>query len=123
LRLALAINEAALVTHSRRPTVMTPSTLCLPEVASRGGRLATLRAADWLSLGAAPTFALMAALTGIFGGAYEMLCSAAPHTSALGGMVSMYVLMSVFHLAPWLKLISPGRSDACAAGAAHGDSM
>ncbi len=68
-----------------------------------------LRAADWLSLGAAPTFAFMAAFTGILGdGAHEALCSAGLHTSALSGMVPMYLLMSVFHLAPWWKHISEG---------------
>jgi hypothetical protein len=57
-------------------------------------------AADWLSLAAAPTFALMALLT-LAGGAPDMLCSASPLT----GMVPMYLLMSAFHAAPWLKLI------------------
>ena len=61
--------------------------------------------ADWLSLTAAPTFAMMALLTGVFGGgAPDMLCSAM-HASPLGGMVPMYLLMSAFHLAPWLRLI------------------
>jgi hypothetical protein len=67
----------------------------------------------WLSLAATPSFAFMAALTGIFGsGAHEMLCSAATHTSLLSGMVPMYLLMSAFHSAPWLKLVSRQRSDA-----------
>src|SRR5205814_407316 len=61
-------------------------------------------AADWLSLAAAPTFAVMALLTAIGGGGpLDVLCSGA---SAVGGMVPMYVLMSAFHAAPWLKLIS-----------------
>ena len=69
----------------------------------------TLRAADWLSLGAAPTFAFMAAFTGIpGGGAHETMCSAGLHASALSGMVPMYLLMSVFHLAPWWRLMSRG---------------
>ena len=69
--------------------------------------------ADWLSLAAAPTFALMALLTGIFGGgAPDMLCSAAQDASPLGGMVPMYVLMSAVHSAPWLKLISSRTSGA-----------
>jgi len=63
--------------------------------------------ADWLALAAAPTFALMAVLTGIFeSGAHQMTCSAAMHMSPLTGMVLMYVLMSGFHFTPWLKLIS-----------------
>ena len=64
-------------------------------------------AADWLSLAAAPTFAVMALLT-LAGGAPDMLCSASPLT----GMVPMYLLMSAFHAAPWLKLLSRRRSDA-----------
>jgi hypothetical protein len=35
-----------------------------------------------------------------------MLCSAMPGGSLLGGMIPMYLLMSIFHAAPWLKLIS-----------------
>ncbi len=64
-------------------------------------------AADWISLAAAPTFAIMALLTGVFGGGpMDMLCSAAHGASPLSGMVPMYVLMSAFQLTPWLKLIS-----------------
>jgi hypothetical protein len=60
---------------------------------------------DALALAASPTFAIMALLTGVLGGGpTEMLCSAA-HVSPLGGMVTMYLLMSAFHAAPWLKLI------------------
>jgi len=67
-------------------------------------------AADWLCLAAAPTFAVMALLTGVFGGgAPELLCSA-QGTSPLGGMGAMYLLMSAFHAAPWLKLISRRRN-------------
>ncbi len=67
-------------------------------------------AADWLSLAAAPTFALMAAFTAALGGsahrdsgAHAMFCSAASHAWALDGMVPMYVLMSIFHVAPWWR--------------------
>jgi hypothetical protein len=70
------------------------------------GRLGT---ADWLSLAAAPAFAVMALLTAVLGGGpLDMLCSAAEHTSPLSGMIPMYLLMSAFHSPPWLKLI-PGR--------------
>ena len=60
----------------------------------------------WLSLAAAPTFALMALLTAIGGGAApDIFCSAAG-ASPLGGMIPMYLLMSAFHSAPWLRLIA-----------------
>jgi hypothetical protein len=66
-----------------------------------------------LSLAAAPTFAIMALLMGIQdGGMPDMLCSAAHDASPLTGMVPMYLLMSAFHLAPWLRLITSWRSGA-----------
>ena len=77
------------------------------EVVSLQGWLnaATLGAAKWLGLAAAPTFAIMALLTGILGeGAPAMLC--AHDASPLSGMAAMYGLMSAFHLTPWLKLFS-----------------
>src|SRR6202051_2117765 len=68
-------------------------------------------AADWLSLAAAPIFAIMALLTGVRGGAPpDMLCSAAQDASPLSGMVPMYLLMSAFHSAPWLKLVFTRRN-------------
>jgi hypothetical protein len=55
----------------------------------------------------------MALLTAVFGGgAPDVLCSA-QGASPLGGMVPMYLLMSAFHSAPWLKLIAGRRSGAC----------
>jgi hypothetical protein len=76
-----------------------------------GGRDASaLGAADWLSLAAAPTFALMALLTPVLGGTPDLLCSAAQDASPLSGMVPMYLLMCAFHLAPWLKLIAGRRN-------------
>jgi hypothetical protein len=69
-------------------------------------------AADWLCLAAAPTFAMMALLTGATDGHSDMLCSAAQHASTLGGMAPMYLLMSAFHSTPWLTLISRRRRDA-----------
>jgi hypothetical protein len=78
----------------------------------RGGA-AALGAADWLCLAAAPAFAMMALLTGVLGGSPpDMLCSTAQGASPLSGMVPMYLLMSAFHSAPWLKLISGRRSGA-----------
>jgi hypothetical protein len=74
---------------------------------------AAFGAADWLSLATAPSFAIMALLTGVLGGGPpDMLCSAAQDASPLTGMVPMYLLMSAFHSAPWLRLISSRRSGA-----------
>ena len=68
-----------------------------------GGNAAALGAANWLRLAATPTFAIMALLTGVSGGGMpDMFCSAA--ISPLNGMTLMYVMMSVFHSTPWLKL-------------------
>jgi hypothetical protein len=63
-------------------------------------------AADWLCLAAAPTFAIMALLTGFGGGQMATMCGATQDASPLSGMVPMYLLMSAFHSTPWLKLIS-----------------
>ena len=69
----------------------------------------------WLCLAAAPTFAIMALLTGVLGsGQPDMLCSAVHDASSLGGMVAMYLLMSAFHFPPWLRLILSRRSGAYA---------
>jgi hypothetical protein len=70
------------------------------------GNAAALGAADWLCLAAAPTFAIMALLTGALGGGPpDILCSSTQDASPLSGMIPMHLLMSVFHSAPWLKLI------------------
>ena len=69
-------------------------------------------AADWICLAAAPTFAIMALLTGVLdGGPADALCSMTG-VSQLGGMMPMYLLMSAFHFAPWLKLVAGRRSGA-----------
>lgn len=77
------------------------------EIVSLQGWLnaATLGAAKWLALAAAPTFAIMALVTGAPGeNTPAMLC--AHSASPFSGMAAMYGLMSAFHLTPWLKLIS-----------------
>jgi hypothetical protein len=77
------------------------------------GQAIALRATEWLGLAAAPTFAIMALHTAIHdGGMADMLCSAAHGVSPLCGMTAMYLLMSAFHSAAWLKLISGRRSAA-----------
>ena len=75
-----------------------------------------LGATRLLSLAAAPTFAVMALLSAFPGGTQEALCSTSHGASPLTGMAAMYLLMSAFHSAPWLKLVLHRRS---AAGGEH----
>ena len=60
----------------------------------------------WLHFAAAPTFAIMALSTVVHvRGQPNALCSAAGGLWP-GGMAPMYSLMALFHVTPWLKLIS-----------------
>ncbi|MDL2408458.1 hypothetical protein PY650_22975 [Rhizobium calliandrae] len=70
------------------------------------GNAAAMGISRWLSLAATPTFSVMALLSATAGGA-DMICSAGGGASPLSGMVPMYLIMSLFHSAPWLKLLSP----------------
>jgi hypothetical protein len=67
-------------------------------------------AAGWLSLAAAPVFAIMALASSLSGGGeMAMICPAGaspPGGLSLGGMPMMYLLMSLFHSAPWLRLLA-----------------
>ena len=77
----------------------------IPSVARDLSSLATIAraVADTLCLAATPTFALMALLTGVLGGGQGMPCG--QMASPIGGMTLMYLLMSAFHAAPWLRRI------------------
>lgn len=69
-------------------------------------RRGALRAADKLSLMAAPAFCGMAVWTGVIDtNPLAQLCSAA-HASPIGGMAAMYLLMAAVHAAPWLRLLA-----------------
>jgi len=63
------------------------------------------RVAELLRFAAAPTFAVLALLSG---GEADMLCLhvSPPPELSLGGMSVMYGVMSAFHLGPWLKLLA-----------------
>jgi hypothetical protein len=91
------------------------TTACPASVGGGAGRdseraAAARGVAHWLSLAATPTFAIMALMTAVLGGASGVLCTA-QDASSLTGMVPMYLLMSVFHVTPWLKLMSAGRQN------------
>ncbi|MCX2721751.1 hypothetical protein [Roseibium salinum] len=60
-------------------------------------------AAGWLGLAASPTFALMAWMS--WNDASQLhICSPASDILPIDGMTWMYLLMSLFHATPWLKL-------------------
>jgi hypothetical protein len=92
-----------------------------PRGNASGARHIPWAAARWLSLAAAPTFAIMALLTGVSGsdmsggGPLDMLCAAGHGGSLLSGMVPMYLLMSLFHASAWLKLIFGSKAKRAAA--------
>jgi hypothetical protein len=71
-----------------------------------GSGMAAPKVAGCLGLAAAPTFALMALWTAFFGGQPDMVCGATQGSWSTSGMPVMYLLMSAFHSAPWLKLFA-----------------
>src|SRR5689334_22785634 len=77
-----------------------------PEAGAELGARAGLGAGDWIGLAAAPTFAAVALVSGLSGGgAHDALCASMQTAGPVSGMTFMYLLMSVFHTAPWLRLI------------------
>lgn len=76
--------------------------------APRGPALA--RALDGLALAATPIFALMALLEAIAAtDPAAVLCSSSG-VVPMNGMVTMYMLMGVFHMSPWLRLMHGRRA-------------
>ncbi|MGE0232508.1 MAG: hypothetical protein AB7O39_04455 [Flavobacteriaceae bacterium] len=74
-----------------------------------GGLSRLTDARGWLGLAASPTFAAMACVSA--SGAGAATCMAVPGALPVDGMVLMYLLMSLFHLSPWLKLASGRRGN------------
>jgi hypothetical protein len=64
-----------------------------------------LRAADWLCLAAAPTFAIMALFSATSSAGREGICGLMHGSSPLSGMTCMYLLMSAVHSTHWLNLL------------------
>jgi hypothetical protein len=76
-------------------------------------RIDLAEVAAWLHLAATPSFGGMALLTALLGGGPDMICGQS--ASPLGGMMPMYLLMSAFHAAPWLRLIAKAPRSASSA--------
>lgn len=56
---------------------------------------------QWLRLAAAPVFAVMALISGTDAPPLSM-CAAGATVLPVDGMTAMYLLMTLFHLPPWL---------------------
>lgn len=61
--------------------------------------------AGWLQLAAAPTFASMAWISATGAQGWEV-CSSVPGLLPVNDMTLMYILMGLFHLPTWLRLMS-----------------
>jgi hypothetical protein len=80
----------------------------VPAARSAAAKWAVARqAATWLHLAAAPTFLLMALATLLDASPMAAMCGG--DGWFLGGMAPMYLLMSAFHLGPWLEAVSGRR--------------
>lgn len=65
-----------------------------------------------IGLAAAPAFALMTLGSVLAGTRADALCGAMQGSSPLFGMTAMYLLMAVFHLPPWVRLLYAARRQA-----------
>jgi hypothetical protein len=77
--------------------------------AARGGakRSAARHATRCLHLAAAPAFLLMTLATLLDASPMAAMCGG--NGWLLGGMAPMYLLMTAFHLGPWLEAVSDRR--------------
>ena len=82
-----------------------------PVVTVSHGRRGVAAFARGLGLAAAPSFAAMALVTSLLErGVPDILCAVGQGASPLGGMPLMYLLMSLVHLPPWLRLAAGRRN-------------
>jgi len=68
--------------------------------------VSALGISGWMRYASSPTYAAMALLSGGADGGAAPLCSMGHSPLPLDGMVTMYLIMAIFHSAPWLRLIS-----------------
>ena len=73
---------------------------------TRGEWLAARDSTGWIGLAAAPTFALMAWIAATDAPRIT-LCASTSAMPPIDGMAWMYLLMSLFHVSPWLRLAYP----------------
>lgn len=59
----------------------------------------------WISLAAAPVFAIMAIVCVVWPGPMALMCAGDAGAFSLTGMAWMYALMSVFHAGVWLQVL------------------
>jgi hypothetical protein len=69
----------------------------------KAGAWRTRDAAGWIGLAASPTFALMAWIAATDAPRIA-ICSSATDMLPIDSMAWMYLLMSLFHVSPWLRL-------------------
>jgi len=78
--------------------------MTMSSAANKGSATWRARGLDrWLALAAAPTLALMAGIAA--NDAPAALCASGSRLMPIDSMASMYLVMSLFHLSPWLKLV------------------
>jgi hypothetical protein len=78
---------------------------CIPTFSGNSGGLSITGLRKVLSLSASPLFFTMAILTAVYSSGLDALCSGSTDAIIPLGMGTMYVLMGVFHLGPWLSML------------------
>ncbi len=92
--------------HPIGPATIAAEYASIPPCRPVPARSATRR----LALAAAPTFATMAVVAGVVQtGTPGPICTTSHAGPWLVGMVPMYLLMSLFHAAPWWRVVARHR--------------